>query len=316
MLHNIITKDVGRNYHTIPNNKLPIFYHPNTNVLSVSEVVVFKKCAEQEYDGADIALVNYIKDVRFATRDQIERAFPDLEWDDDYFQSLCDEYILNAIVLGDREDNEIFNRDDALIIYTLDIGGTYILNYAGINTNHWSIKESHQSARLIKRQLEQGELYLKVLANDSFEIRSFIPKRSFSVGRDFTEVDFSFSLLKNNQTVKNLIGYVVEEGVEDLNFTDSIIILNDIFNETQAWRKDYPISEKPTLFLIVYSKESLLKVVRILTTSTEFTPHDVNIIVYDQLIQSGLEDLHYFSFTKTEEGRVKLGHVKHHVFSD
>lgn len=313
-MHDIITKKIGRHYESIPNMKFPIIYHPNSTVMSVSDNVVFKMCADGSYSTDVINLVAYIKDVRFATLDQINRAFPNNKFSIRQLMDLVDDFILNAIVLGDREDFEVFKNEDALIIFALDVGGTYILNYAGLDSNKWSLKESHQSTRVIKKLLAQGEYYLKIYNNSRFEMRSFIPRRKFSVGRTITEVDFSMSI-NNNSIVKNILGYIVEDGFEDLNFRTSISDLSEVFNETQAWKKDYPISEKPTVVLIVYSKESLMKVSKIMTESTSYSPVDVNIILYNHLIDVDIDDLSVFSYVVKEDGAIKIGKLPKHALS-
>lgn len=313
-MHDIITKEIGRNYHLIPNSKFPIIYHPNSTVLSVSDNVVYKMCSDGSYTPDEIDLITYIKDVRFATMDQIERAFPDCGFTFERVFELVNEYILNAIVLGEREDMEVFKRSDSLIIFTLDVGGTYVLNYAGVNSNKWSLKESHQSTRVIKRLLAQGEFYLKIFNREEFDIREFIPRRQFSVGRTVAEVDFAMSISKDS-TIRNILGFVVEDGIEDLNFRSAMADLDLVFNETQAWKKDYPISEKPTFVMVVYSTESLMKVAKIITTSTTFKPMDINIILYDQLTNNDIDALNIFSYNVNDLGKIKLGKLTRHALS-
>lgn len=313
----VITNSIQRRFYEIPTSYKQIFGHPDFSLTKSSQAEIVRERAQGDIPDSMAKVVKFLLKARFATADQIAR-FVGSEVDNKFMDNAYRNLFVNRFVMSDLDTPDAINEKDALYIYTLDFGGSYLLSYEGVDTTSWRYSEAFASATLVAKGLQQVEILLGLYGKTHSRLREYSQFKEFRVGEQLVKTDFEASLQVQDGNVINFLGYLVEPGFEDLNFRDQIDVLNSVFKQTQAWKRYYPLGEStlPKLLIVVRDAsvaENIKRVANVIAASSDYEQADVMITGYDQISQLGLAKAQFFTFAKGEKD-VRIGKMNVDVF--
>lgn len=168
--------------------------------------------------------------------------------------------VLNRFFLCDDDKNRDF-PDDALYIYTLDMGGKYLLeHYWKNNVDLWNSGTAGLCPEKITRYLVASEFHVKLLQACPKKLKEF-KCRTYRNGRESATLSFEFRLemQKDNETIKRyFIGDVVRANEDEVELRDRINFLNTVCG-TKAWQRFWPLSSDVPVVLFVVEDDSKIE---------------------------------------------------------
>lgn len=306
----VVKKDIGKDYFKIDSMYRQVWGHPTFSLMRASQAEVSRMRSDGSIGNDVVEIMRFLNDAKFATADQIERG-TGIKVSDKVMGGLYDNLFVNKFVLSELDDPEAINDKEALIIYTLDFGGDYLLSIENVNMTNWRYTQYFASAQLIAKALQQVELLIAIKQLQGHTLREYGQFKELRASDKLLKLDFDFSILKNKtQEVTNFIGFFLEPGFEDLNFRDSADVVNFIFNVTNSWLRYYPLGQdaKPKLMLIVRDvtdKGQLDRTAKVVAQATDYAGLDLCIIGYNDLLENGLDSATLLSIQTTEQDGVK-----------
>lgn len=318
----VIKNDIGLNFLSITSNYNQVWANPKFSMNLVSRQGVAIGRAERTITDEVVKIMAFMKDVKFATADQIARGTGlDLGG---ALKTLESQHYLNHFVISDMLDPSEVRAQDALKIYTLDFAGVYLLSIEGYDMTKWRWTDHLVGISVIKKALIQTEIYVEMSRSAVVRIRNYEQFRSFRLGASENDVDFFVSLAsqRDNAQVWNYAGFIVEAGDEDLFLRQKLQDLEAVFHETKAGLKYFPEGEPafPKLFMVIESANArnLNAVKNVIGHVTTWSAADVAIVALDEIQEKGLSDATFYTIqtTKDEAGEkvIKLGKMTMPLF--
>lgn len=316
------TKEIGLNYFNIKDTLHQVFKHPKFSFTRVANVDIARKMQDGEISDQIVEIIKFIYDVHFATQDQISRAVG-LNVDEEILSELTRLNFLNYFVLSDFPEDKLVDNPEDLRIYVLDFAGIYVLNYSGVDTLSWRFPDYFKSSKVVKNCLVQAEVVIAFRNLKKLRIRDYKESPEFRLGKVEASTDFSFSLEQSeNIGAKplNIVGFVAENGREDLRLSERLRDINVIFKETKAGLKYYPLGEENLPILLVIAETStdtghLKRVANVIGRCSDFAGAECLIVGYDELVAKGFSDANIYSINTsldqtTQIKNVNIGRIK------
>lgn len=300
---------IGKDYFQIPNDYRQVFGRPRFSLTKVSQVEVAREYNEGEIDDLSCKVIEFLKDTTFATADQIARAcdVQELSILDDLYNKMY----INKFVMSQYDDENVITEADALIIYTLDYGGDYLLSLKGYDMTRWNYTEAIAGAQKVKKGLVQTEVLIGLRQASKLNLDNYQSFPMMTVGRDDVKTDFKATLTSSLGKEFNFLGCIVPSGTEAFEFTNQLLLLDKIFNQTKTWIKYYPMGDasKPHLMVIIQDssdKDRLLRTIKALAHSSQFSGADVLILGFDDIIKNGFGNSHIYTFLKDNDDKISV----------
>lgn len=294
-----------------------IYARPVFGLARVSQAEIAREVQDGRIGNDLVKICHFLHLVEFATAKQISK-YLGKEITSKMLNYYYTNLFINKFVLSDINDDEAYKEKDALNIYTLDFGGQYLLSIKDEDMTNWTYTNLLVSATLVAKALKMTNLVIGFSKAGNLTLRSFQPFRDFRIGKELVSIDFATSLLnqKTNEPV-NFIGYFVDPGEEDLHFRDNLDILDQIFNQTQNWKRYYPLAnEQPKLLLVIdeiTNKREYLNTIKVVANTSHFADDQLLIIGNDQL-NFGLDKCQIFTFTKNDKGEIVSQSTSNELF--
>lgn len=294
---------------------------------SVSPQVVIKLKVDNKIFSYDIALANFLFDVRFATLNQINEFFRKwLEKNDDIkskfdidinrksrLYRLEDYRIVNSFLISDDEKEAYEESEDYLKVYALDLGGKgLIVNFTDCNYWDWKYTDNIRDPRQVIKDLAITDFYLKLLDTNmtyfTKNVYVYQGKNSFVPG---------FKTTVKAPTGKDNCFYgdvFLRDETQDV-LMDRLIKYESMLS-TNTWKK-YS-EEEPILLFIVDDIETAA---RVCETADKYLIKHYRLITFKDLKEKGLIDGFYKYNAQKKLQRVKSTHFaitqkKAHQFID
>lgn len=285
-----------------------IYARPVFGLARVSQAEVAREVQDGRIGNDLVQICHFLHMVEFATATQISE-YLGKEVTEKTLNGYFTNLFINKLVLSDINDNDAYKDPTALPIYTLDFGGQYLLSIKNEDMTNWTYTNLLVSATLVAKALKMTNLVLGFIKAKKLELRSFTPFRDFRIGRELVSVDFAANLVeRNTEQPLNFIGYFVDPGEEDLHFRDDLDILDQVFNQTQNWKRYYPLAnEQPKLLLVIdqiTNKMEYLNTVKVVARASQFSGDQLLILGNDQL-NFGLDKCQILTFDKDDNDEPK-----------
>lgn len=219
--------------------------------------------------------------------------------------------ILNKFYLADIVEAEsVKEKQDALPIYCLDLGGRYLLaNYSSEDTTDWYTTVNMKASILVRKSLIATQFYLRILETGSSNMEYFNiePEMRASNKNIIPLFDVCFNI---NNIKSYFIGEVVNSYDMPVNFRDRVFKLESLL-ETNAWKKYYYDSNSsPVLLLIADTDETALEIGRLITGVTEMNKFR---ITTEERMKRSLHDLG--AFIKYVQERDEIQEIRAMTFA-
>ena len=312
----IKTSEIKLDYFKIKDNLFQTFKNPNFSFRSVANVDIARKMQDGKISRDVIELVKFVFQVRFATHDQISRGIGK-EVSDKTIDELVRLNYLNVFTLGEFREDHYSAKESDLKIYVLDYAGIYVLNYEGVDTSNWRYTDYFKSSRVVRNNLVQGEVVIAFRSLKRLRVREYKENPEFRIGPTEVNTDFSFSLSQPEEgsLPMNFIGFISENGYEDLNLSDRLRKVNSVFNETKAGLKYYPLGQQtmPVLLVIAQTSTDIAHIKRtaeVVGRTTDYAGSQCIIIGYDELVIKGFAGSRLFVFRTNEDQNTGIKNVE------
>lgn len=226
------------------------------------EKEIVRKKMNGELTDSDVNMCAFVYEHTVATIDMlmtIAQVAPDNK---DEFVKHLDRLVLyrvmNRFILCTDDKNREFPAD-AMVFYTLDMGGKYLLeHYWSSTVDLWNTGTAGLCAEKVSRLLVAAAFRVKLMESCPNKLKEF-KCRSYRIGRDVANLSFEFRLevpQKDGSVAKRyFVGDVVRESDEEVDFRDRVEMLNSICS-TRIWQRIWPLSENPPIVLFVVEDES------------------------------------------------------------
>lgn len=318
----VVTKQIGSAFLTIPSTYQLQWIHPQFSMAAVSRQGVAVGRSERTISDDVVKVAAFLRDVKYATAKQIEDGtgvpFSRME------QQLINNHFVNAFVMVDIPDPSEIKKDDALRVYTIDYASLYLLSIEGYDMTTWRWTNLLQSTTVVKKALVQTEIYSQMKRATVVDMRAYEQFREFRLGANSHNVDFfaSFATRAETPQIFNFIGFVVEEGNEDLELRDRLENVESVFHGTKAGLKYFPNGEAEFPKLIVFvertTQRNLTAAANTIGHVTSWSGANVAIVAMDDVHKNGLANATFYSI-QTQEGAdggksVKLGRINMPLF--
>ncbi len=312
----IKTSDINLDYFKIKDNLHQTFKNPNFSFRSVANVDIARKMQDGKISRDVVELIKFVFQVRFATHDQISRGIGK-EVSEKTIEELVRLKYLNVFTLGEFKEEHYAAKDSDMKFYVLDFAGIYVLNYEGVDTSNWRYTDSFKSSRVVRNNLIQGEVVIAFRNLNRLRVREYKENPEFRIGQTEVNTDFSFSLAQPEEGSLpiNFIGFISENGYEDLNLSDRLRKVNSVFNETKAGLKYYPLGQQTLPILLVVAQTStdlshIKRTAEVVGRTTDYAGSQCIIVGYDELVMKGFAGSRLFVFRTNEDTNTGIKNVE------
>jgi hypothetical protein len=312
----IKTSEINLDYFKIKDNLFQTFKNPGFSFRSVANVDIARKMQDGKISRDVVELIKFVFQVRFATHDQISRGIGK-EVSDKTIDELVRLKYLNVFTLGEFQEEHYSAKESDLKIYVLDFAGIYVLNYEGVDTSNWRYTDYFKSSRVVRNNLVQGEVVIAFRNLRQLRIREYKENPEFRIGQTEVNTDFSFSLAQPDEgsLPLNFIGFISENGYEDLNLSDRLRKVNSVFHETKAGLKYYPLGQQTLPILMVIAQTStdtahIKRTAEVVGRTTDYAGTQCIIIGYDELVAKGFAGSRLFVIRTNEDPNLGIKNVQ------
>lgn len=228
----------------------------------IANAAMEKEIVRKKFSGdiidADVKICTFVYEHVVATQKMLESVA--MVSDKDAFKKKLDKLVLNRIlnrcILCDEEKNREF-PEDALYIYTLDMGGKYLLeHFWKSNADMWNTGTAGLCVEKIGRLLVASDIHVQLMNSCPKKLQEF-KCRSYRMGKDVANLSFEFRLEFNHkgEDIKRyFIGDVVREYDWEIDLRDRLDVINSICS-TKMWQKYWPFAENPPIVLFITETE-------------------------------------------------------------
>lgn len=301
----IKTTEIGLNYFKLKDSLHQVFKNPRFSFSGVSSADVSKRRNEQLISDSIVDIVRFVFEAKFTTQDQISRATK-LDVKKEVLDQLVKNKFLNYFVLNQYPEEKLHEESGDLRFYVLDFAGIYLLAYEGVDVTRWRFTDYFASSTVIKKALVQAEVLIAFKSLNSLKVRQYKEHPEFRLASNNFYTDFSVSLespVVGSQPL-NLIGYVVEAGMEDLLLSENLREINQVFKETKAGLKYYPLGETtlPRMLLIIEDGTdagAISRTAKVTGRCSDYAGAELLIVGYNELAQNGLANSTYYTINTT-----------------
>ncbi len=276
-----VKKDIG--YHF---EKIPTVYRQNFryqfSVTGVSKNEIIRLRNSGQLTDRDVEIAKFLFSHTFATAEQIGDYLNGTgEKIRNRLEELVKKRVLNSFFLSEIEMK--LTQKDALIVYCLDFGGKYLVSsYGGEDTSDWYSTVNMKGSDLISKDLIATQFYVNLYKSSKQNLKNFKANPQMKVANKYVSPLFEFAL-DVNFSRKYLIGEVVLDGEEALEFRDQILKLEGLLT-TNAWRKYFVDVEEPPILIIVAENDLVARnAAAIVNRATEIENRKILLTTIDRM---------------------------------
>lgn len=289
-----------------------VFRKPFNN--SISPQVVIKLKIENQVFVYDIAIAEFLFNVRFATINQINRFF--VKWLEhnknilsEYrlsadrtsrLYSLEDYRIVNDCLISDNEKAIYEENPDYLKIYTLDLGGKgLVANFTDFNYWDWKYTDNVKDPRKIMKELVVTDIYLKLLETNLL----YFSKNTFIYqGKNSFVPEFKATV--KSPTGKNncFYGEIIFKGIQDDKLMDMLLKYESLLS-TNMWKK---FSEETPV--VLFFVEDINTAVKVCQMCDKYLITNYRLSTFEDIRDKSLIDGFYKYNGQKKLQRVKSSH--------
>lgn len=276
-----VKKDIG--YHF---EKIPTVYRQNFryqfSVTGVSKNEIIRLRNSGQLTDRDVEIAKFLFSHTFATAEQIGDYLDGTgEKIRNRLEELVKKRVLNSFFLSEIEMK--LTQKDALIVYCLDFGGKYLVSsYGGEDTSDWYSTVNMKGSDLISKDLIATQFYVNLYKSSKQNLKNFKANPQMKVANKYVSPLFEFAL-DVNFSRKYLIGEVVLDGEEALEFRDQILKLEGLLT-TNAWRKYFVDVEEPPILIIVAENDLVARnAAAIVNRATEIENRKILLTTIDRM---------------------------------
>lgn len=224
---------------------------------AMEKEIVRKKMGGDVVD-ADVRICTFVYEHVVATQKMLESVA--MVSDSEAFKKRLDKLVLNRIlnrfIICDDEKNRVF-PEDALYIYSLDMGGKYLLeHFCKRNADMWNTGTPGLCVEKVGRHLVASDFHVQLMNSCPNKLKEF-KCRSYRMGKDVANLSFEFRLEfvhKGEDIKRYFIGDVVREYDWEIDLRDRLEVINSICS-TKVWQKYWPFADNPPVALFVVETE-------------------------------------------------------------
>lgn len=276
-----VKKDIGHHF-----EKIPTVYRQNFryqfSITGVSKNEIIRLRNKGQLTDRDLEISKFLFKQTFATAEQIGNYLDGSgEKIRNRLEELVKTRVLNSFYLGEFEMKQ--NIRDAMIVYCLDFGGKYLVgNYGGEDTSDWYSTTNMKGADLVTKHLIATEFFVNLTKSSREKVVFFRGNPPMKVGNKHLTPLFEFAM-DVSFSRKYLIGEVVLDGEESLQFRDQILKLEDLLT-TNAWRKYFTDVEEPPVLVIIAENDLVARnAAAVVNRATEIENRRVLLTTIDRM---------------------------------
>lgn len=242
----------------------------NKFTLNIGKNEIIKMKNNNAITERDLKIAKFLFQFKFATAEQVYKLLGDDSSKvnlKNRLDKLVKYRVLNKFMLSNFEEEGI--HADALEIYCLDLGGSYLLaHYSNEDTTDWYSTVNMKSSEIISKNLLTTEFFIRVMQTCAGKISHFKVEPELRVGKKNVTPSFEMCMKIDGQT-KYFIGEAVREYDFPVYLRERVGKLESLLT-TNAWKKYYYNSESPPiLFCFADSDLTALETGKLITETSE-----------------------------------------------
>lgn len=291
-----------------------VFHHDFNPGRTMAEYGIIRAYTAQEPAQRQVGLVvvDFLRSFGFATRKQLEqllilRGVP-YETLDEVLDSYVNLRIMNYFMAAAFEMEEI--PDDALRIYCLDYGATFILShFASANMVGWLSTDSIRPIRLVVMYLATVRFFLSLTESKCNDLHYFRPLPDINIGKRISRFSADFQI-KSGYTERSFILEVLRSGEFPVDWMKKVDQI-EAFLRPGVYTRYY--REPPVFILLAENKDVALEASIILNRRL---PDAAFRVTTDEEMQKGVAKARFYKLVpETDDKPARLAAVRASLFS-
>lgn len=291
-----------------------VFHHEFSPGKTMAEYGIIRAFSAQPQDHRQvgIAVVDFLRSFGFATLRQLtqmlEQRGINAEGLEDVLQEYLELRIVNFCIAAAMDMPEI--PEDALKIYCLDYGATYILShFASTNMVGWLSTDSIRPIRLVVMYLATVRFFLAMSEAKCSDLHYFRPVPDINIGKRMTRFSADFQI-RNGFTERNFILEVLRNSEFPVDWFKKVDQIEQFLNP-KVYERYY--GEPPIFILLAENNAIALEAAEIFARRL---PKAMFRVTTDKELLKGMARAKFYKFVPgTEAKPARLAAVKASLFS-
>ena len=290
-----------------------VFHHAFAPNKTMAEYGIIRQFAAQDQAKRQIgiAVVDFLRSFGFATVGQLQQMLALRGIDPTDLDKVLREYlelrVVNFCIAAAMEMDKI--PDDALRIYCLDYGATYILtHFASANMVGWLSTDSIRPVRLVVMYLATVRFYLAMAESKADDLHYFRPLPDINIGRRMVRFSADFQV-RNGFTERTFILEVLRNSEFPVDWLRKVDQIEQFLNPKICLRY-YP--EAPVFILLAENNDIALEASEILARRL---PEAQFRVTTDREMEKGMARAKFYKFIPAKDEKpARLSAVRASLF--
>lgn len=291
-----------------------VFHHEFSPGRTMAEYGIIRAFTAQPQESRQIgiAVVDFLRSFGFATLQQLTQMLEQRGINPEGLENVLNEYlelrIVNFCIAAAMDMPEI--PEDALRIYCLDYGATFILShFASTNMVGWLSTDSIRPIRLVVMYLATVRFFLAMSEAKCDDLHYFRPIPDINIGKRITRFSADFQI-RNGFTERNFILEVLRNSDFPVDWMKKVDQIEQFLNPKICERY---YGEAPIFILLAENNAIALEAAEILARRL---PKAMFRVTTDKELQKGMARAKFYKFVPAAgEKPARLAAVRAALFS-
>lgn len=250
----------------VPIAQIPFGYYQvfqNDFTLNINDNQVIKSKNNNKITKFDVKIIEFVKEQVFVTAEQLNRFIELYNFKGDRIdlENLVSFRLLNRFFLSEKEAKYTgTNKQNALIVYCMDIGGKYLLQqYSNIDVTNWHTTINMCDSIIVSKMLMGTEFYFRLKETVGDNLVHYEANPHLRINREKFVPSAEFTI-KDGVIMRYFIGEIVRKEDYPTNLRSRTEQYIDLL-ESYSWKKYYYHSEEPPVLFYITDTDSTARIV-------------------------------------------------------